>query len=211
MKRAVLQKIRFRIAATIALSLVCLIALITLFTVFLRPRIISITQKYAKNEVSQVVDREVQKVMLEEFFSYDEITHITRDDSGRVTSVTSNSTLINRFTNNLDIAIGNELAKNAAITNKIHLSSLLGSDFFAGTGPEIPIRFSPVSVTSTNVSHSFEEAGINQTLHTINLTVKVDMAIILPLAHSVVNVTSRMPIAQTLIVGVVPDGYFYKK
>ena len=211
MKISMLRKMRFRIAAILILSLICVTAFITIAAVLLRPRIILITQNYAKNEVSRVVDRQVQKVMLEKFFSYDEITHITRDNSGRVTSVTSNSTLINRFTNNLDIAIGNELEKNAAITNKIHLSSLLGSEFFAGTGPKIPIRFSPVSVTSTYVTHSFEEAGINQTLHTINLSVKVDMAIIMPFAHSVVKVTSRMPIAQTLIVGVVPDGYFYKK
>ena len=57
----------------------------------------------------------------------------------------------------------------------------------------------------------FMEAGINQTIHTINLVISVDIEILLPFAYSVMTVESEMPIAQTLIVGTVPDAYFNKK
>jgi len=211
MMHSLMQRLRFRIMVALVLLFVSVVTATILFAVFLRPEIIAITQKYAQNEVSQVVDSEVKKVMLEELFSYDEITHITRDQSGRVTSISSNTTLINRFTNDLGIEIGNALDEKSAIVNKIHLFSLMGSDFLAGTGPTIPIRFSPISVTNADITHSFEESGINQTIHTINLTVSVEMAIIMPFAQSTVLVESTMPIAQTLIVGVVPNEYFSKK
>lgn len=182
-----------------------------LFTKYLRPRILSISQSYAENEVSMIIDEEVKRIMLEEFLSYDKITIINRDSSGRVTSISANSVLINNFANELDIKIGERIDSKDLIENKVYLSSLIGSELFSGIGPKIPIRFQPVSITHADITHSFEEAGINQTIHTITLLVTVDIEILLPLAHSFITVKSEMPIAQTLIVGTVPEAYFNKK
>lgn len=194
----------------IAAGLTVIISL-TLFTKFLRPRIISVSQSFAENEVSMVIDREIQRLMLEEFLSYDKIAIINRDSAGRVTSVSANSVLINNFANDLDIKIGDIIDDAERIEKGVYLSGLLGADLFAGIGPKIPIRFQPVSVTHADITHTFEEAGINQTLHTITLLISVDVEILLPMAHSTINVKSEMPIAQTLIVGMVPDAYFNKK
>lgn len=181
------------------------------FTKYLRPRILTISQSYAENEVSMIIDQEVKRIMLEEFLSYDKITIINRDSSGRVTSISANSVLINNFANELDIKIGDRIDSNDVIENKVYVSSLVGSDLFSGIGPKIPIRFQPVSVTHADITHSFEEAGINQTIHTITLLITVDIEILLPFAHSIMTVKSEMPIAQTLIVGTVPEAYFNRK
>ena len=107
--------------------------------------------------------------------------------------------------------IGDVIEKNERFENNVYLSSLVGFDLFAGIGPKIPIRFEPLSVTHADITHSFEETAINQTLHTIILTVSIDIEILLPFAYSSITVESQMPIAQTLIVGSVPDAYFNKK
>ena len=184
---------------------------IYIFLKYLRPTVISVSQKTAENEVSKIIDEEVRRLMLEEFLSYDKITLITRDNEGRVTSISANSVLINNFANELDICVGDRIDDADTMKTYVYLSSLLGFDLFALTGPKIPIRFQPVSVTHANISHSFEQSGINQTLHTINLSVCIDIEILLPMASSKITVTSDMPIAQTLIVGTVPKGYFNKK
>ena len=181
--------------------------LIFTFIKYLRPRIVSVSQSFAENEVSMIIDREVKNLMLEEFLSYDKITIITRDSSGQVTSISANSVLINNFANELDIKIGDRIDSADIIENRIYLSGLIGSELFSGIGPKVPIRFQPVSVTHADITHSFEEAGINQTLHTITLLVSVDIEIMLPFAHSTMTVKSEMPIAQTLIVGTVPKAY----
>ena len=204
-----------RAKAVISLVLIFTVLLTTLsayiFTTTLRPRIVTITQSYAKNVVSQVVDDAVEEVMLEELFSYDELVFINRDGQGRITSISSNTTKINRFANDLGISIGNKLDKISLIKNKLYVSSLVGLDLLSGVGPKVSVRFSPISVANADIYHTFEEAGINQTLHTVNLNVNVEMAIVLPLAYSTVRVDSTMPIAQTLIVGTVPEAYFNKK
>ena len=200
---------RHKLGGIIILS--AIMAMITvflyIFSVALRPALIRVSQAYAKNVVSQVIDDEVKKVMLEEFFSYDKIVVISRDKDGKVTSVSANSTLINRFTNDLGISIGDELDKISRVKRKIPLSSVFGTDLFSGLGPRITVRFVPISVTNADISHTFEEAGINQTIHTVNLTVTVDMEVLIPMASSPLHINSGMPIAQTLIVGSVPGTY----
>ena len=178
------------------------------FVRHLRPRIIRISQSFAENEVSDIIDTEVQKLMLREFLNYDKITIINRDESGRVTSISANSAFINNFANNLDILVGRRIEESNTIKNDIYLSSLLGMEFFSGMGPKVPIRFQPLSVTHVDVSHTFEEAGINQTIHTIHLSITVEIEILVPFAYSHIDVVSDMPIAQTLIVGTVPEAYF---
>lgn len=180
------------------------------FSKYLRPTIISVSQKTAENEVSRIIDEEIKRLMLEEFLTYDKITIITRDSKGNVTSVSANSVLINNFANELDICIGNRIDATDTMQTKLYLSSLFGIDLLSGIGPKIPIRFQPVSVTHADISHTFQQSGINQTLHTIELTVCIDIEILLPMASSTITVKSNMPIAQTLIVGTVPQGYFNK-
>ncbi len=200
---------RHKLGGIIILSAIMamITAFLYIFSVSLRPALIRVSQAYAKNVVSQVIDDEVKKVMLEEFFSYDKIVVISRDKDGKVTSVSANSTLINRFTNDLGISIGDELDKISHVKRKIPLSSVFGTDLFSGLGPRITVRFVPISVTNADISHTFEEAGINQTIHTVNLTVTVDMEVLIPMAGSTLHINSGMPIAQTLIVGSVPGTY----
>ena len=200
---------RHKLGGIIILSAIMamITAFLYVFSVSLRPALIRVSQAYAKNVVSQVIDDEVKKVMLEEFFSYDKIVVISRDKDGNVTSVSANSTLINRFTNDLGISIGDELDKISRVKRKIPLSSVFGTDLFSGLGPRITVRFVPISVTNADISHTFEEAGINQTIHTVNLTVTVDMEVLIPMASSTLHIDSGMPIAQTLIVGSVPGTY----
>lgn len=200
---------RHKLGGIIILSAIMamITAFLYVFSVSLRPALIRVSQAYAKNVVSQVIDDEVKKVMLEEFFSYDKIVVISRDKDGKVTSVSANSTLINRFTNDLGISIGDELDKISRVKRKIPLSSVFGPDLFSGLGPRITVRFVPISVTNADISHTFEEAGINQTIHTVNLTVTVDMEVLIPMAGSTLHINSGMPIAQTLIVGSVPGTY----
>ena len=206
-----MKSLKKLLAFILIISGILLFVFLFVFTKYLRPRILTISRNYAENEVSMIIDEEIKRIMLEEFLSYDKITIINRDSSGRVTSISANSVLINNFANELDIKIGDKIDSREVIENKVYLSSLIGSDLFSGIGPKIPIRFQPVSVTHADITHKFEEAGINQTIHTIMLMITVDVEILLPLAHSVISVKSEMPIAQTLIVGTVPEAYFNKK
>ncbi len=206
-----MKRLKKLIAVLLIFSGIMSIFLIYAYTRYLRPKIIDISQRFVENEVSNIIDREVKNLMLEEFLSYDKITIISRDTDGKVTSISTNSVLINNFANELDIKIGDTIGENDIIENKVYLSSLCGFELLAGYGPKVAIRFEPVSVTHADITHTFEETAINQTLHTIFLSISIDVEILIPFAYSNVTVESEMPIAQTLIVGSVPEAYLNKK
>ena len=207
MKKSGLSFLKKITALTVIVAGISIVSGSFVFIKYLRPRMISVTRNFAENRVSMIIDSEIKRLMLREFLSYDKIAIINRDKNGRVTSVSANSVLINNFANELDIEIGDKIDDVDLVENKVYLSALLGMDFLTGMGPKVPVRFQPVSVTHADVTHTFEEAGINQTIHTINLCVSVEIEVLMPFAYSRMDVVSEMPIAQTLIVGTVPDAY----
>ena len=64
-----------------------------------------------------------------------------------------------------------------------------------------------VSLRSSNaeLKSSFTQAGINQTLHSLELEVEVEILLLTPAGFLNLNVDTRVPVAQTVIVGTVPN------
>ena len=63
----------------------------------------------------------------------------------------------------------------------------------------------PVGAVEVNVVEAFEEAGINQTRHKIFIDVKTWMKIAVPLVSSSIEVSTQIPVTETIIIGNVPS------
>ena len=87
------------------------------------------------------------------------------------------------------------------------MGSITNSKLLSGRGPDIKVRIIPVGSVSTDFSDEFIQAGINQTRHKIYLELKTQVRIIVPLGSDIINVSTRVPITDTIIVGDVPDSY----
>ena len=60
---------------------------------------------------------------------------------------------------------------------------------------------------NTNFETEFETAGINQTRHKIFLTLRATISLIVPTGSQLVDVTSKVPIVESIIVGEVPQSF----
>ena len=87
------------------------------------------------------------------------------------------------------------------------LGAALGLTLFAGSGPRIPISIVPVGTVQTDFETEFEACGINQTRHEISLEATTTMRIVIPTGTDTIQVTSTIPIAESIIVGTVPESY----
>jgi len=76
-------------------------------------------------------------------------------------------------------------------------------------GPEIKLRVSPIGSVSSSFSSEFETAGINQTIHRIYLNINANVGVVLPLYTKKFNTTQHVLIAESIIVGSVPEVYLY--
>ncbi len=89
----------------------------------------------------------------------------------------------------------------------IAIGTVIGIPLLAGRGPQLMVSFTPVGSVHTSFESEFRSAGINQTLHRINLHMSASVQIILPGITHNVNVTGEATIAESIIVGDVPNAY----
>ena len=90
----------------------------------------------------------------------------------------------------------------------IPLGSILMPEFFAGKGPGLPIRVVALSTADAEFFSEFTSAGINQTLQRILLELRINMSVLTPAGTQSVDVASTVVVAETVIVGSVPQSYF---
>ena len=65
----------------------------------------------------------------------------------------------------------------------------------------------PVGAVHTSFQSEFESAGINQTRHKVYLQLSASIRIVIPTGAKTTNVTANMLVAESIIVGKVPESF----
>ena len=89
----------------------------------------------------------------------------------------------------------------------IPLGSFFLPELFSGKGPEIPVHILSIRNSDAVFSSNFCQAGINQTLHQLIMTVSVDVAILVLGQTDSFTINSEVVVAETVIVGAVPNTF----
>jgi len=84
---------------------------------------------------------------------------------------------------------------------------LILPELFSGAGPRLPVKIMSVSTSDAEFRNEFSEAGINQSLQQIMMDVTISMTVLTPMGTETVTASSEVVIAETVIVGSVPDSY----
>jgi len=79
--------------------------------------------------------------------------------------------------------------------------------FFNSLGPLIPIKLKIIGNVTSGLETEVKDYGINNSLITISVEVKVELMVILPLSTDYVSITNYVPIAVKMIQGKVPEYY----
>ena len=132
-----------------------------------------------------------------------------KDTEGNITAVHSNMAAFNRLQAQiLDIILA-RIDQVSARELSIPIGTLTGSALLAGRGPRISVRMESVGSSSAKFENRFDSAGINQTNHQIVLKVDVSVSILLPGFTTATTVSTAVTVAETVIVGAVPETYTY--
>ncbi len=87
------------------------------------------------------------------------------------------------------------------------LGSIIFPELLSGRGAQIPVRVMYISNSDAQFVSRFSEAGINQTLHQLIMDVKIDVTVLVLGRTQSFSVTSQVVVAETVIVGVVPETF----
>lgn len=177
------------------------------FEINIRPTINSVAVAKAKNIAIKAVNDIVTTAMSECSITYNDLIIFRTDDQNRITAVSSNSVAINKLKSELNIRIQEKIATLSDFKTKIPLGTLLNQSILSGLGPKITIRMIPVGYTNIDIKSDFVSAGINQTKHVITLEINTKISVLLPISATSADVTTHLAIAETIIIGSVPDTY----
>ena len=173
---------------------------------FLRRLSSEIAMSDAVDAVTLAVSDCVSQVLREQDYSEDWFVTISRDESGNITALTTNTAHINALSTELQQKIARS-ADNQCLNIRIPLGNLLGSNLLLGRGPEIPVEILMLTSSFVRFDNDLVSTGINQSRHIVTLRAEVDVDILIPWGTLSTTVESEIPIAETVIVGRVPETY----
>ena len=172
-----------------------------------RPVIRSLAETQVKNATSDLTNDAIAKQIAAGNIAYDRIVYFEKDLNGRITALKTNIGEINRLKTDILNIINDEILALDTSDIGIPLGSLLLPEFFSGKGPVIPVRILSIRNSDAVFASDFSQAGINQTLHRLNMEVSIDVAVLVLGQASSFTVNSEVVVAETVIVGEVPDTF----
>ena len=178
-----------------------------MFEIRLRPIINEVANSRAKGVATRVISDVVNETMSDMQLSYEDLVIFQKNDSGNITAVTSNVVEINKLKATLTGEIEKRISDAESMQASVPMGNLFGQSALAGLGPRIKIKMIPVGFAGIDIKNEFTAAGINQTRHEIYLEVSCTITVLLPISSQSTKVKTQVPIAETIIVGIVPDTY----
>ncbi|MBR3561754.1 MAG: sporulation protein YunB [Oscillospiraceae bacterium] len=175
----------------------------------LKPILTSLATARVSNTVTRVVNAAVNETVYENNVDYDSLIELEKDNEGRIVAMKSNMMAFNRLQS---AVLNNVLERMADVDTRelsIPVGTLTGSPLLAGRGPLLRVRMQSVGSPGAHFENEFSAAGINQTKHQIKLIVDVSVGILLPGFSTGTRVSNSFNVAETVIVGGVPESYTY--
>ena len=199
------EKQQFVIKTAVLLVILFVTSIIVDTTV--KPTIDKVSSHQAKVLVTEIVNKAVYSELVQTEYTYANFVNLAQDKDGNVTSLETDVTGINRLKARITKRLLDEFELLSEKELSIPSGSLLGPYFLMGKGPDVPYRILYSGDIDVSFSNKFENAGINQTRHQIILTITLNVSSILPGHTSTVTVPSGYYVANTVIVGKVPESF----
>lgn len=161
----------------------------------------------AKTAVINCANIASERALGELGITYDQLARITRNEEGLATSVEIDSVTANRFKSYISNEIAEELVKHEAVSFSVPASAAFGIYYTGISCPKINYTVHITTTAASNITSSFTTAGINQVLHQIIMEVTLESDLAMRAENTEQVATTEFIIAQTVIVGAVPDAF----
>ena len=200
---------RQRVLIWLTVIFTLLLALTVAVVLHMKPVVVDLATARTSNAVNRIVVAAVNDAVDSGRIDYEQLVDFDKDAEGHVTALRSNMAAFNRLQASIADDILQRMAEVSSIDLAIPIGTLTGSPLLAGRGPCLRVRMQSVGTATARFDNQFSSAGINQTRHRIILDVDVHVSILLPGLTTYTKVSNEISVAETVIVGGVPETYTY--
>ena len=198
------SKLKRRILiGTICLMLIGLVVLVHVNVT----RVLKSMAEASMRSITTVAVNDAVYYTLSDEIRYEDLVNVERDEAGNINAITTNPLQINRIARDTAYVSQENLQKMSEDGVDVPLGAFTGIEAWAGFGPRVNIQIIPISNVACRFVSSFQDAGINQTKHSIYLEIVADISIIMPAGTSNFASLTEVLICESVLVGKVPDTY----
>lgn len=206
MKKISARVRRRRRLRRLLLAVLLLLAVVLLADRNVKPLVFSLAEARSAAMASRVLSGAMAEA-LGDGIGYDELMNVRMDEKGQVALLSANTVRMNLLADRAGEAALRRLENMSSERVSVPLGAALGLTLLAGSGPLIPVSVVPVGSIGTNFATEFEACGINQTRHKVYLQLTASIRIVIPTGAKTTQVTANMLVAESIIVGAVPEGF----
>ena len=168
----------------------------------------SLAQTQIINTTSDLINDAIDLQIKQGNIQYDRMVYFEKDLNGRITALKTNMSEVNRLKTEILNIINDEILALDTSDIGIPIGNLFLPEVLSGKGPVIPVHIMSIRNSDASFSSDFQEAGINQTIQRLTMYVSVDVTVLVLGTTNSFTVSSQVVVAETVIVGQVPDTFF---
>ena len=173
----------------------------------LRPVLAAAARYQVRSQVTAAVEQWAARDLQERGVDYSDFVTITRNDAGEIVSLSADMAALNLLRAELSAHLLERL-EDSQLELTVPVGSLLPFEPTWARGPDLHLRALALGTASAEFESEFTSAGINQTRHRLWLRLSVPVTVLLPGGGEELTVDSRLCVAETVIVGQVPQTWF---
>ena len=184
-----------------------LATLFVLLDIPIRPVVRENAKYIVKNEVTLMINECVAGYLQENNIAYTDLITVSLNDKKEVTAVGTNTIAVNKLKTDITNAIANELKDSRGEKIRVSLGNLFDSYVLDYIGIEFQVKLTDYGFIETDILSSFKSSGINQTIHRINLKIKVEINVNIGTLYQKETVETEILLVETVLLGNVPEMY----
>ena len=176
-----LSKFRRRLGLKLIGAAFILLGFAGMLQLMIRPNIMNVCEYNSRAVTVSLIDDAINERLTElgEDAGYSALVKLSYTADGRVSSIESNTKLINRIKNDMLTEINDRLMKGETENVDLTVGTLSGIPLFHGSGPTVRMKVEPKGYADAVFISEFTDAGLNQTLHRMIMRTTVSVRIIL--------------------------------
>lgn len=187
--------------------IIILLIIIYLVEQTIEPMLLAIARTELKKSAQEAVLIGVKEVSSTQ--EVEELMDIEKDRQGKIALVKINSKEQAKLYSQITSQIQKQLKELNNQSIELSLGQFLQSPILSNYGPKIPIQLWPKGASRVSLKPKIQSAGINTVMVSLNLHVHTELGIIVPFSKENTVVDISYPLGEVMVVGEVPEYYFY--
>ena len=201
------QPAKRQLLLPVVVGLVLALAVIRWFDAALRPQLIALAETQIQNRMAGIADRAVTQALIQEGTQQGEMIHMQSQQLGNAVAISVDTPRLNLLRTSILDCVILQVESLDSHSLGVPIGALTGFDLLSSFGPQMPVQVFSVASAQGIFRNEFSSAGINQTLHRIMMDVTITARLLLPGGIVETELSTPVCVAETLIIGQVPQTY----